>query len=119
MKGRLKPSEGEKSIMAHLVKRLTRKNCGVAGLTYGGYFLYKDTVIVDLLQNTRTRKVFIWVRAYPVWCDCKFDRKYLLKLDQTIDTFSATWAQPVDAVDLERLGADLEKLYQQLKQFEK
>ena len=105
--------------MAHLAKRLTRKNCGVAGLSYGCYYLYKDTIRVNIIRDSRSGKVFVAADAYPMWCDYQLDQKYIKEVYQAIVRFESTWNQQVVAVDLEELGKALECLYQQLKKFEK
>lgn len=101
--------------MAKLVKRLTKKNCEVAGLDHqGSDYVYKNMITVSI-SSLGYGRFQVFVNEVVPWYD-NVPQSLRLAICKVFVDFSHTckWCQPVSGVDLEALGADLEKLYQDL-----
>ena len=101
--------------MSKLVKRLGKKNCAVAGLVkIGSKYFYKDIIKVSISFPDYGR-VRVFVDGEITWYD-NIPQHLRLDVCKVFVNFShmCKWCQLVSGVDLEALGADLEKLYQDL-----
>lgn len=98
--------------MGKLVKRLTKKNCGAAGLEYRlGDYLYKGIIKVRI-SFPEYGWVHVCVSEDISWFDSVPQPLRIEVWEVMLSFQKSKWSHPSQGVDLEALRADLEKLYQ-------